>query len=48
MQTDINERTRHSPAEAIDTLVAISVVARVLADKLRKETKKGEPHEPDE
>ena len=33
MQTDMSEETRHDNAEAINTLIAISVVAKVLADK---------------
>ena len=48
MQTDMTEETRQANAEAIDTLIAISVVAKVLAEKLRKETKEGEPNEQDE
>lgn len=45
MQTDMSEETRQANAEAIDTLIAISVVAKVLAEKLRKETKEGESNE---
>ena len=48
MQTDMSEETRQANAEAIDTLIAISVVAKVLAEKLRKETKEGEPNEQNE
>lgn len=48
MQTDMSEETRQANAETIDTLIAISVVAKVLAEKLRKETKEGEPHEQNE
>ena len=45
MQTEMNEETRQA---TIDTLIAISVVAKVLAEKLRNETKEGEPHEQNE
>lgn len=48
MQTDMSEETRHDNAEAIDTLIAISVVAKVLADKLKNETKEGKSHEQNE
>ncbi len=48
MQTDMSEETRQANAEAIDTLIAISVVAKVLAEKLRKETKEEEPNEQNE
>lgn len=48
MQTDMIEETRHDNTEAINTLIAISVVAKVLADKLKNETKEGEPHEQNE
>jgi hypothetical protein len=48
MQTDMSEETRHDNAEAIDTLIAISVVAKLLAEKLKNEEKEGEPHEPNE
>ena len=48
MQTDMSEETRQANAEAIDILIAISVVAKVLAEKLRKETKEGEPNEQNE
>ena len=34
MQTDMSEETRHANAEAIDTLIAISVVVKVLAESL--------------
>ena len=42
MQKNMNEEARQ---ETIDTLIAISVVAKVLAEKLRKESMEGEPHE---
>lgn len=48
MQTDMSEETRQTNAETIDTLIAISVVAKVLAEKLKNETKEGEPHEQNE
>ena len=48
MQTDMSEETRQTNAEAIDTLIAISVVAKVLAEKLKNETKEGEPNEQNE
>lgn len=48
MQTNMSEETRNDNAKAINTLIAISVVAKVLADKLRNETKEGEPHEQNE
>ena len=48
MQTDMNEETCQTNAETIDTLIAISVVAKVLAEKLRKETTEGEPYEQNE
>ena len=48
MQTNMNEETRQANAETIDTLIAISVVAKVLAEKLRKETTEGEPYEQNE
>ena len=48
MQTDMNEETRQTNAEAIDTLIAISVVAKVLAEKLKNETKEGEQNEQNE
>ena len=48
MQTNMSEETRQTNSEAIDTLIAISVVAKVLAEKLKKETKEGEPHEQNE
>ena len=48
MQTDMSEEPRHNSAEAINTLIAISVVAKVLADKLKNETKEGESHEQNE
>lgn len=48
MQTEMSEEPCHDNTEAIDTLIAISVVAKVLADKLKNETKKGEPHDQNE
>ena len=45
MQTDMDDETRQA---TIDTLIAISVVAKVLAEKLRKETTEGESNEPNE
>lgn len=48
MQTDMSEEPCHDNAEAINTLIAISVVAKVPADKLKNETKEGEPHEQNE
>lgn len=45
MQTEMNEETRQA---TIDTLIAISVVAKVLAEKLKNETTEGEPHEQNE
>ena len=42
MQSDMNDKTRQS---TIDTLIAISVVAKVLAEKLKKESEEGEPNE---
>ena len=48
MQTDMSEETCHDNAEAINTLIAISVVAKVLADKLKNETKEGESHDQNE
>ena len=48
MQTDMSEEPRHDNAEAINTLIAISVVAKVLADKLKNETKEGKSHEQNE
>ena len=48
MQTDMSEETRQANADTIDILIAISVVAKVLAKKLRKETKEGEPNEQNE
>lgn len=48
MQTDMSDKTRRDNTEAIDTLIAISVVAKVLAEKLKTETKEGEPYEQNE
>ena len=45
MQTEMNEETRQA---TIDTLIAISVVAKVLAEKLKNETKEGEQNEQNE
>ena len=45
MQTDMDDETRQA---TIDTLIAISVVAKVLAEKLKKETTEGEPNEQNE
>lgn len=47
MQKEMNAETgQDTNAEAVDTLIAISVVAKVLADKLKKE--KGDKDEQDE
>ena len=43
MQTDMIEETRHDNTEAINTLIAISVVAKVLADKSRWDTVSTDP-----
>ena len=42
MQTNMNEETRKA---TVDTLIAISVVARVLAEKMQKEGEKNEQDE---
>lgn len=48
MQTDMSDKTNRDNTEAIDTLIAISVVAKVLAEKLKTEAKEGEPYEQNE
>ena len=42
VQTNMNEETRKA---TVDTLIAISVVARVLAEKMQKEGEKNEQDE---
>ena len=42
MQTNMNEETRKA---TVDTLIAISVVARVLAEKMQREGEKNEQDE---
>lgn len=48
MQKDMDEENSQDRADAIDTLIAISVVAKVLANKLKNEKKEGESHESNE
>lgn len=48
MQTDMKEETRRENEEAADTLIAISVVAKLLAKKLMKEEKEGVKDEQNE
>lgn len=48
VQTDMKEETRRVNEEAADTLIAISVVAKLLARKLRNEEKEGVKDEQNE
>lgn len=45
MQTNMSEGICRDNTETIDTLIAISVVAKVLADKLKNEKKEIKSHE---